>query len=103
MVGIPRAVERAMGQFGDNLRTWRQLRRLTIDQVADRAGVGRKTVMSVEAGRSATLESVFRIARALGLLDQLATAVDPYESDVGRLRADEVLPQRVHHRRDETS
>jgi hypothetical protein len=38
---------------------------------------------------------LFRILRALGILDNLMQATDPYESDVGRLRAGEELPQRV--------
>jgi len=42
-----------------------------------------------------TLENVLRILRALGVLDSLSRALDPYETDVGRLRADEQLPQRV--------
>jgi len=38
-----------------------------------------------------------RIARALGVLDLIAGSLDPYETDVGRLRADEALPKRVRH------
>jgi hypothetical protein len=38
------------------------------------------------------------VLRALGLMDALPRALDPYESDVGRLRADEQLPQRVRPR-----
>jgi transcriptional regulator with XRE-family HTH domain len=67
--------------------------------VADRAGVARTTVIRLEAGNGAvSLETVLRVARALGILDALPRAVDPYESDVGRLRADEQLPQRVRPR-----
>jgi len=84
-----------MRELGEDVRTWRRLRRLTIDQVADRAGVDRKTVMGLEAGRKPTLETVLRIARALGVMEQLARSLDPYDTDVGRLRADEALPKRV--------
>jgi len=91
----PRTVVRAMRELGEDLRTWRQLRRLTIEQVADRAGVDRKTVMGLEAGRNPTLETVVRVARALGVMEQLARSLDPYATDVGRLRADEALPIRV--------
>lgn len=88
-----------MSDLGDDLRTWRRLRRLTIDQVADRAGVDRKTVMGLEVGRKPTLESLLRVARALGVMDQLAGSLDPYATDVGRLRADEALPTRVRRPR----
>ncbi len=96
---VPRPVARALRQMGQDLRTWRVLQRLTAEQVADRAGVDRKTVLNLENGERATLENTLRVARALGLLDQLIASVDPYESDVGRLRADEALPTRVKHTR----
>jgi hypothetical protein len=35
------------------------------------------------------------VARALGVLDRVVGAFDPYETDLGRARADEVLPKRV--------
>jgi len=84
---------------GEHLATWRRLRDLTAAEVADRAGVGVSTVLRLERGQGATLENLLRVARALGVLDSLATALDPYTTDVGRLRADEALPQRVRHRR----
>jgi transcriptional regulator with XRE-family HTH domain len=66
-------------------------------EVADRAGVGISTVQRLESGEGASLDNLLRVARALGLLEELASALDPYETDVGRLRADEVLPIRVRH------
>ncbi len=91
----PAPVQRAMRTKGDDLATWRRLRRLTSAQVADRAGVSRKTVENVERGRGSTMESVLRVARALGVLDQVTGAFDPYATDVGRLRSEEALPRRV--------
>lgn len=95
---IPRPITRALGEVGEHLATWRRLQRLTAAQVADRAGVSRGTVQRLESGEGASLENTFRIARALGVLDLLVSAVDPYSTDVGRLRADEELPQRVRPR-----
>lgn len=92
----PLAVQRALRQLGDDVITWRKLQRLTATQVADRAGVNVKTLRSLEHGDgSISLENALRIARALGILDNLASALDPYETDVGRLRTDERLPERV--------
>jgi len=93
----PRRIRRAQLQVGEDLRTWRRLQRLTVEEVADRAGIGRTTVLRLEAGDGANLGTLLRVARALGVLDQLVTSLDPYESDVGRLRADEALPERVRH------
>lgn len=91
------AVTRSLRRLGEDLGTWRRLRRLTAAEVADRAGVGVNTVLRLEKGEGATLENTLRVARALGVLASLTDALDPYATDVGRLRADEALPQRVRH------
>ena len=91
----PIAVANGQRRIGEDLATWRRLRRLTAAQVADRAGISRYTVMRLENGEGATMENLLRAARALGVLDQLVEAVDPYKTDVGRLRSEEALPERV--------
>ena len=95
----PIAVARALRDIGEDLATWRKLRRLTMAEVAERAGVGVNTVQRLEKGEGATLENVLRVARALGVLEALTASLDPYQTDVGRLRADEALPERIRHRR----
>jgi transcriptional regulator with XRE-family HTH domain len=92
---MPTAVANGQRRMGEDLATWRRLRRLTAAQVADRAGISRHTVMRLENGEGATMENLLRVARALGVLDQLVGAIDPYQTDVGRLRSEEALPQRV--------
>ena len=92
----PRAVKKAGRLVAEDLRAWRKLRGLTQAQLADRSGVSLATVSRLESGDgNITLESLLRILRALGILDSLTKAVDPYESDVGRMRSEEELPQRV--------
>lgn len=97
----PIAVTNGQRHIGEHLATWRRLRRLTAAQVADRAGLSRHTVMRLENGQGASLESMLRIARALGVLDLLVAALDPYATDVGRMRSDEALPERVRHTKPE--
>lgn len=87
-------------RLGSDMATWRKFRRLTVDQLADRAGISARTLVNVENGRGASLENVLRIARALGVLDQLAESLDPYATEAGQLRADEALPQRVRPSKD---
>lgn len=91
----PITVTRALTTMGADLATWRKLRALTVAEVADRAGVTPLTVTRLENGRGATLDTLLRVARALGVLELLTGSTNPYDSDVGRLRADEALPQRV--------
>lgn len=94
----PSTVSRALTTVGKDLGTWRKLRSLTVAEVAERAGVTSLTVVRLENGHGSTLETLLRVTRALGVLELFTHAVDPYESDVGRLRADEVLPQRIRRR-----
>ena len=92
----PIPVQRALRELGEDIVTWRKLQRLTAAQVADRAGVDVKTLRSLEHGEgSPSLENTLRVARAIGVLDKLATALNPYATDVGRLRTEERLPARV--------
>lgn len=95
----PLPVRRALRDIGGHVRAWRKLRGLTQNQLADRAGVDRKTLMRVERGDGGvSLEIMLRVLHGLGVLDGVPTAVDPYETDVGRLRADDLLPRRVRPR-----
>jgi DNA-binding XRE family transcriptional regulator len=92
----PPALGRGLRAFGENAASWRKLQRLSAGTVAARAGISRDTLRAIEAGRgTASLENTFRVLRVLGVLDRVVEASDPYNTDVGRLRADEVLPQRV--------
>lgn len=93
---VPPAIRRARRQLAEQLETWRKLRGLTQVQLADRAGISRATLSRLEHGaEGVSLESFMRVLRALGALDSLIKALDPYESDIGRLRAGEALPRRI--------
>jgi transcriptional regulator with XRE-family HTH domain len=91
----PIAVASAQRHIGEHLATWRKLRQLTAAQVADRAGISRYTVMRLESGVGVSVENLLRVARALGVLDVVVSAFDPYATDWGRLRSQEALPERV--------
>jgi transcriptional regulator with XRE-family HTH domain len=102
---VPPAIGRALRSLGKDIGDWRRLRGLTQVQVADRAGISRDTLTRLEGGDGGiSTENLMRVLRALGVLDKLSRALDPYESDLGRLRSEEQLPRRVRPRRlnDET-
>ena len=95
----PIPVQRATRELAANLKAWRKLTGLTQNQLADRANIDRKTVIRVEQGDpGVSTGSVLRILHALGVLEGVVRASDPYETDLGRLRADESLPARVRPR-----
>ncbi len=96
---VPPSIRRALAGVTESVSHWRKLRGLTQAQLADRAGVSRNTLARLERGDGGvSLENLLRVLRALGILDILPKALDPYESDIGRLRASEQLPQRVRPR-----
>jgi transcriptional regulator with XRE-family HTH domain len=96
----PLPVRRAQRTLAENLKTWRKLRGLTQAQLADRADISRGVVQRIEAADGGvSVENLLRILRALGIQDLLAQAVDPFVSDIGRLRSDQELPRRVRPKR----
>jgi transcriptional regulator with XRE-family HTH domain len=89
-------VRAAAASIGEQLAAWRKLQGLTATQVSERAGISRSSLQKVESGDTGVgFGAVLSVARALGVLDAMVNATDPYETDLGRARADEVLPQRV--------
>jgi transcriptional regulator with XRE-family HTH domain len=95
----PLAVRRAERALAEHIATWRKLRGLTQTQLADRANISRDTLARLEGGEGTiSVENLLLILRALGILDSLPRALDPLSSDVGRLRSEEALPQRVRPR-----
>ncbi|MGE9781885.1 helix-turn-helix domain-containing protein [Janibacter sp. G368] len=93
---LPANARRAAQELGEHVVTWRKLQQLTTQQVAERAGISRPTLRKLESGDpSVGLDVFLMVARALGQLDRVVTAMDPYETDLGRARAHWNLPQRV--------
>lgn len=92
----PAKVALAAERIGDHIVTWRRLLGLTASTVAERAGISAPTLRKLEHGDpTVTLETYLNVLRALGRLDDAVTALDPYDTDLGRARADQLLPKRV--------
>lgn len=91
--------ERDLRAFGENVARMRKVQGITAALLADRAGVTRATLRSIERGEGAArLENVMAVLRVLGMSDAVVHATDPLTTELGRLRADEALPQRVRTR-----
>lgn len=90
------ANERDLRVFGESIARWRKVLSLTAETAAERAGVTRATLRSIERGDgTARLENVFMVLRVLHLTEAVLAATDPLNTDVGRARLTELLPRRV--------
>jgi len=89
-------IDRQLVEFGEHMRGWRMVLGLTAQQVAERAGISRDTLRQIETGEAtASFSNVAQVLRALGVLDQAVEAIDPLNSDVGRLRAGKLTKKRA--------
>lgn len=96
---VPAPIRRGVSELGGHLSSWRKLRQLTQAQLADRAGVSRGVVSRLERGDGGvSVENLLRVLRSLGLLELFPHAIDPYETELGRLRSEQRLPARVRPR-----
>lgn len=94
----PVRVQRAATEIGDHLAAWRRMLNLTAVQVAERANISRDTLRRLEHGDPAvSFGTVLAVSRALGALDRVVDALDPFQTDLGRARASAALPKRVRH------
>ena len=90
------SVEHSFAEAGRHLKTWRKIYTLKAAQVAQRAGISVGTLHKIENGNpSVSTAAFFEVVRSLGLLDVLVDSIDPLNSDLGRARVNDSLPQRV--------
>lgn len=92
-----------VAELGRRVERQRVERNQTQAEFAGEAGVGRSTVQRLENGGSVQLTSFAKILRALGLLDELDTAIpETIELPVAELeRQRRAIRQRVRHGRSE--
>ncbi len=84
----PYQLERALKTLGENLRTARLRRNLTIAEVAAKLGVHRHVVASAEAGKPATSVAVYAgLLWVMDLVDQLAEVGAPHKDVEGEALA----------------
>ena len=95
---VPYPVQRASSDIGKQLALWRRMQNLTAQQVAERADISRDTLRRLEHGDpGVTMAPLLGVLRALGALDRAVDALDPMQTDIGRIRAIESIPKRVRH------
>ena len=89
-------IDREIAEFGEHVRGWRMVLNVTAQQVAERADISRTTLRKIESGDpGVSFANVAQVLRALGALDRVVDALDPLNSDIGRLRAGNLTKKRA--------
>lgn len=89
-----------LAELGERLAQRRLQRQLTQAELAEQAGVSKRTVERIEAGATTQLSTLIRILRVLQLLDRLEgliPAIGPRPMDLLKLKGKE--RQRVTRKR----
>ena len=80
----PYPVEQALSRLGENLRTARIRRNLTIDEVAQKIGTGRRAVMDAEKGKASTSIGIYAaLLWVYDLLQPLNDVANPAKDEQG--------------------
>ncbi|GKT13078.1 MAG: hypothetical protein ISEC1_P2076 [Thiomicrorhabdus sp.] len=86
--------------IGKSLQSARKLRKLTQQQLADRASVSRFTISSIEKGHSSNTANFAKVIWALSLEDIFIEAIAPEKDLIGKSLAFGSLPSRVRHKKE---
>jgi len=84
----PYVIEGALKRLGANLRTARLRRNLTLEEMAEKIGTGRRAVMEAEKGKPSTAIAVYAaLLWAMDLLDPFEELADPATDEEGQALA----------------
>ena len=96
MTNLPIPVIKILHKLGQDINDARRRRRITIELMAERAGLSRATVGKIEKGDPTTsMGGYASVLFVLGMEKRLYDLVDSVHDLVGRRLEDENLPQRV--------
>jgi transcriptional regulator with XRE-family HTH domain len=94
----PFAVKEGAQRIGMRLSTARKRRRLTLRELAAKAGISYDTARAVEAGNLQTgLGAYLAMLWAMGLESEFQAFADPERDDEGKQLEAARLPKRVRH------
>ena len=100
----PPATRRAIRKLGEDIRTARLRRNLSMEIVANRAATSRPTLSRIEKGDPAvSIGIVAAVLQALGLLDGLANVADSSQDQTGLELSKDNLPKRTYSPRSKNS
>jgi transcriptional regulator with XRE-family HTH domain len=98
-VNLPIPALKALRKVGKDISNARKRRRITIELMAERAGVSKGTIGKIESGSSTvSIGGYVAVLFVLGMTDKLNTLVDVSSDLIGLQLEEEKLPQRVRMR-----
>ena len=98
---LPISVKKALIKLGGDIKLARIKRRITMELMAERAGISRITLTRVERGNATVSIGIFaKVLFVLGMNDRLAHLLDAGTDEVGLLLEQDNLPKRVRYRKD---
>ncbi len=87
---------RALKKLGQDINDARRRRRITMELIAERAGISRSTLSRIEKGdENTSLGSYASVLFVLGLTDQLGNLADANNDLMGQTLEEENLPKRI--------
>ena len=96
MANFPIPVMKALRKLGQDINDARRRRRITIELMAERAGLSRSTIGKIENGDpTASMGGYAAVLFVLGMQERLSDLVDSMHDHIGRRLEDENLPQRI--------
>ncbi len=93
----PRPVKRAQRDIAANLDLARRQQRISVAVLADRTALSQPTISKLLNKGEGSLETFLRVSFTLGMLDNVVGATDPLTTPLGRILAEEDIPQRVRY------
>ena len=93
---LPSSVALALQRFGRNIARARKRRGLKQVELAEKAGISKFTMQSVERGSPTTsIGTYFACAWVLGLFDELSNPLAPERDEEGKAFEARLTPKRV--------
>jgi len=95
--------DKILRELGENIKLARLRRKLSAEQVSERAGISRKTLYEIERGRpNVNIGNYVRVLSVLGLADDLLIVAK--DDELGRKLQDAklVVKERAPKRKSET-
>lgn len=86
----------ALRIIGNNIRVARTRRKIQKEELAQRCGITRKTLYSIEKGEpGSSIGNLFTVLWVLGLLDSAKTIADPDNDEHGKILEAAKRPTRI--------